>query len=91
MTASEKLLQANNKIHNKRAEEAKKEKIRNHGELYKNIGVEFVPFVITSTGKINAEGISFLKKLASLVFEERNIPFGILFKYYKKILFISLI
>jgi hypothetical protein len=87
----ETLLQANNKIHEKRAEEAKKEKVRKYGDLCKNIGVEFVPFVITSTGKIHSEGISFLKKLASHASEVRNIPFGILFKYYKKILSVSLI
>jgi hypothetical protein len=30
------LLQANNKIHEKRAEEAKKEKVRKYGDLCKN-------------------------------------------------------
>ncbi len=87
----ETILQVNNKIHEKRANEAKQDKVREYGDLCKNIGVEFVPFVMTSTGKLHSEGISFLKKLATHASEVRNIPFGTLFRYYKKLLSISLI
>lgn len=86
-----KILNKDNKIHNKRADEAKKRKVRDYGELCKNAGMEFVPFVMSSTGKIHAEGISFLKKLATHSAEVRKLSFGTLFRYYKKILSISLI
>ena len=87
----DKILHKDNEIHDVRAVEAKKRKIRDYGELCQNAGIEFVPFVISSTGKIHAEGISFLKKLATHSSEVRKLPFDTLFRYYKKVLSVALI
>lgn len=77
--------------HDKRAIVKRDAKIKHYGQWCKDVGIEFVPFVMYSTGKIHKEGLTLLKKLATHGSEARNIPEKILLKYYKKLLSFALI
>ncbi len=62
-----------------------------YGQVCKDRGIEFVPFVMYTTGKIHSDAKSFLKKLASHAAEQRKIPEGVLYRYYLKMLSVTLV
>ncbi len=54
---------------------------RNHAEANE---LQFLPFILESTGFIHDEALSFLRRIACVAPEARSIPSGILFNYFLK-------
>ncbi len=83
-----------NDLHDKRAGLAYKEKLEKYQRACANLGrseLHFLPFIISSTGKIHKEGKKFLKELAAHGSEVRTVPQNTLYNYYLKIISISFI
>ena len=62
-----------------------------YGQQCKERNIEFVPFVIYTTGKLHRDAVGFLRKLAQHAAEHRKIPEGVLLRYYMKLLSVTLV
>ena len=62
------------------------EKIKNdkYKVLYRNVGVDFMPFLLEVHGAIADDALKFIKKLASAIAELHDIPYCIMFSYWQR-------
>ncbi len=67
------------------------QKIVKYREACQRKGVAFVPFVLTSTGKVHKEGVLFLSKLADLAVRTRGISSTTALKYYLRLMNVAII
>ena len=75
----------------KQANQKAKAKRDKYGQVCKDRNIEFVPFVFYTTGKLHQEAVKFLRLLATHAAEHRKLSEGTLFRYYLKMLSISLV
>jgi len=76
--------------HDKRVKDYKKKKNDKYKEICRTKGFSFVPFMITSTGKIHQQGLTLLSRMAHHASAIRNIPAKTLYKYYIKVMNLTL-
>ena len=74
-----------------RAVKAAADKTRKYKLPCQQRHIEFVPFVMYTTGKLHDEGYKFLERMAAYAEERRKVPKAILMRYYLKILSVCLI
>ena len=91
VTDKVKVLNDKEKLHDRRANKVRDGKNNKYQQACLNIGVNFVPFIMSTTGKIHKDGVALLNKLADHASEIRHIDQKTLFRYYKKILSVTLI
>ena len=73
-----------------RAKEAFNKKMRDYDEICSNRGIKFIPFVISTTGKIHNEATNFLMDLATKASDRRHVNVNVIYNYYLKILSVCL-
>ena len=59
-------------------------KITKYKEMYRRIGVDFMPFALEMHGAISDSSLKFIRKLASAASELHDIPYCIMFSYWQR-------
>ena len=83
-------LRHDNDTHLRKAKASAAAKLAKYGDHCVAAGIKPVPFVMYTNGTIHEDGIKLLQKIATHGSETRRIPQGTLFRYYKKLLSVTL-